>query len=168
MVRASQRTGPFYCLGAIQLPSEMLLRVAIRLESANRIVFPNGRDQDVAFEHGAISMGTPHVHLLRWLALEHDILPSVFRLFVAVDEMAWYATLVPLNANSDALMFFLCEKQFSNGGGRVSAGLIISPTARTSASDDSPSFKLSRMTANPLTRAANLLATCWLVDTHTE
>ena len=51
MVRASQRTGLFYRLGATQLPSEMLLRVAIRLESANRIVFSNGRDQNVAFEH---------------------------------------------------------------------------------------------------------------------
>lgn len=77
MVGASQRTGLFDRLGAIRLPSEMLLRVAIRLESAQRIVFPNGRDQDVAFEHGGISMRAPHVHLLRWLALAHDTLPSV-------------------------------------------------------------------------------------------
>ena len=60
MVRASQRTGLFDRLSAILLlPPEMLLRVAIRFESANRIVFPNGRDQDVAFEYGAISGGRP-------------------------------------------------------------------------------------------------------------
>ena len=67
MVRASQRTGLFDRLGAIQLPSEMLLRVAIRFKSAQRKVFPNGRDQEVAFEHGGISRGARHVHRLRWL-----------------------------------------------------------------------------------------------------
>ena len=106
MVRASQRTGLFDRLGAIQLPSEMLLRVAIRLESAERIVFPDGRDQEVAFEHGGISRGAPHVHGLHRLALAHDTLPSVFRVtlgdgckllafqarepqcFAAIDELA--------------------------------------------------------------------------------
>ena len=57
MPRASERTGLFQRPGAIQLPPEMLLRVEIRLESANRIMFPNGRDHDVAFEHMAISVG---------------------------------------------------------------------------------------------------------------
>jgi hypothetical protein len=58
------------------------LHVAIRFESTNRIVLPNGRDDDVAFT------GSPTSILLPRLALAHDLIRNL----VEADRIAsWTA-----------------------------------------------------------------------------
>jgi len=71
MVQASESTGLFQRLGKPLLRSEKLLRLPIRLESANGIVIAHGRDDHVALANVGISTRAPHGHSLRWLA-PHD------------------------------------------------------------------------------------------------